>query len=186
MQLSVLFYISLLFLLVRVALSYAYFGFSVSLPPFMSHRGLASSTMYTIQRLSPPFSHLMLQKSLRQVSRVIRQTRLCRLAVFRVTPIVSHTTHHHSVTLPSSVPSQRTEELWRVKPEEMPTALPTDGEGDEGEVHYELFRSPQNTLLSTSKQGSFSRAASSWRRHRCACEPALTVPRTCGQAIRGM
>ena len=88
MQLSVLFYISLLFLLVRVALSYAYFGFSVSLPPFMSHRGLASSTMYTIQRLSPPFSHLMLQKSLRQVSRVIRQTRLCRLAVFRVTPIV--------------------------------------------------------------------------------------------------
>ena len=75
---------------------------------------------------------------------------------------------------------------WRVKPEEMPTALPTHGEGDEGEVHYELFRSPQNTLLSTSKQGSFSRAASSWRRHRCACQPALTVPRTCGQAIRGM
>ena len=62
-----------------------------------------------------PFSHLILQKSLRQVSRVIRQTRLCRLAVFRVTPIVSHMIHHHSVTLPSSVPSQRTEELWRVK-----------------------------------------------------------------------
>ena len=169
-------------------------GFSVSLPPFMSHRGLASSTMYTIQRLSPPFSHLMLQKSLRQVSRVIRQTRLCRLAVFRVTPIVfAHNpssfgddVYYYSVTLPSSVPSQRTEELWRVKPKEMPTALPTDGEGDEGEVHYELFRSPQNTLLSTSKQGSFSRAASSWRRHRCACQPALTVPRTCGQAIRGM
>ena len=141
-----------------------------------------------------PFSHLILQKSLRQVSRVIRQTRLCRLAVFRVTPIVfAHNpssfgddVYYYSVTLPSSVPSQRTEELWRVKPKEMPTALPTDGEGDEGEVHYELFRSPQNTLLSTSKQGSFSRAASSWRRHRCACQPALTVPRTCGQAIRGM